>query len=32
MWNRQREADQARETLKRAAEAEGRSVRESLTG
>jgi ATP-binding cassette, subfamily B, heavy metal transporter len=31
MWNRQREADQARETLKRAAEAEGRSVRESLT-
>ncbi len=31
MWNRQREADAARETLKRAAEAEGRSVRESLT-
>jgi ABC-type transport system involved in Fe-S cluster assembly fused permease/ATPase subunit len=31
MWNRQREADEARETLKRAAEAEGRSVRESLT-
>jgi ABC-type transport system involved in Fe-S cluster assembly fused permease/ATPase subunit len=30
MWNRQREADEARETLKRAAEAEGRSVRESL--
>src|SRR5215218_3664763 len=28
MWNRQREADEARETLKRAAEAEGRSVRE----
>jgi ATP-binding cassette, subfamily B, heavy metal transporter len=31
MWNRQREADAARETLKRAAEAEGRSMRESLT-
>jgi ATP-binding cassette subfamily B protein len=31
MWSRQREADAARETLKRTAEAEGRSVRESLT-
>jgi ATP-binding cassette subfamily B protein len=30
MWNRQREADEARETLKRAAEAEGRSVREEV--
>jgi ATP-binding cassette subfamily B protein len=31
MWNRQREADEARETLKRAEEAEGRSARVSLT-
>ncbi|HEX2138003.1 MAG TPA: ABC transporter ATP-binding protein/permease [Microvirga sp.] len=31
MWNRQREADEARETLKRAAEAEGRSVREAVS-
>jgi len=31
MWNRQREADEARETLKRAAEAEGRSVREAIS-
>lgn len=30
MWNRQREADEARETLKRAAEAEGPSFRERL--
>ena len=32
MWNRQREADQARETLKRAAEAEGIKVSESVAG
>jgi ABC-type transport system involved in Fe-S cluster assembly fused permease/ATPase subunit len=31
MWNRQREADAARETLKRAAEAEGRTVRETIS-
>lgn len=30
MWSRQREADEARETLKRAAEAEGPSFRERL--
>jgi ATP-binding cassette subfamily B protein len=30
MWNRQREADLARETLKRAAAEEGRSVRETV--
>jgi ATP-binding cassette subfamily B protein len=30
MWNRQREADEARETLKRAAEAEGETVRVKL--
>lgn len=32
MWNRQREADAARETLKRAAEAEGETFRVSLEG
>ncbi len=32
MWNRQREADAARETLKRAAEAEGETVRVKLDG
>lgn len=31
MWNRQREADEAREKLKRAAEEEGESLRMSLT-
>jgi ATP-binding cassette, subfamily B, heavy metal transporter len=31
MWNRQREADEARETLQRAAAAEGRSVREPVS-
>jgi len=31
MWNRQREADEAREKLKRAAEEEGESLRLSLT-
>ena len=31
MWNRQREADEARETLKRAEEAEGRTHRLSVT-
>jgi ABC-type transport system involved in Fe-S cluster assembly fused permease/ATPase subunit len=31
MWNRQREADEARETLKRATEAEGTSVRETIS-
>jgi ABC-type transport system involved in Fe-S cluster assembly, permease and ATPase components len=31
MWNRQREADEARERLKRAAEEEGESLRMSLT-
>ena len=30
LWNRQREADEARETLKRAREAEGDSVRVTL--
>jgi ATP-binding cassette subfamily B protein len=31
MWNRQREADEARETLQRAAAAEGRSMREPVS-
>lgn len=31
LWNRQREADEARETLKRAREAEGESVRVTLS-
>ncbi len=32
MWNRQREADAARETLKRAEEEEGKSLREPVQG
>jgi hypothetical protein len=32
MWNRQREADAARETLKNIAEAEGETLRLKLAG